>query len=135
MIFNKHFYTSSSEMLQLNQMPLADFFVCRTIILVFKVLLHGFIANYMEFFKYVKKKTKIKKIQPTYRQRRHNLEYLFLYTTHIYGMIYLFFLTFHHFLLCLPWSIFSFNIIVTAYTLFSWKFYFIYECLYFRYIV
>lgn len=36
-------------------MPLADFFVCRTIILVFKVLLHGFIANYIEFFKYVKK--------------------------------------------------------------------------------
>lgn len=39
-------------------MPLAYCFVCRTIILVFKVLLHGFIANYMEFFKYVKKKPK-----------------------------------------------------------------------------
>lgn len=64
-IVNKYFYSSTSEMLQqLNWMPLADFFVYITIILVFKVL-QDLTPNYLEFFQICKwNKHKINKIKP-----------------------------------------------------------------------
>lgn len=53
MILNKHFYQSTSEMLQkLNWMPVVDFFLYRTILLVFKVL-HDLTPKCLDFFKYV----------------------------------------------------------------------------------
>jgi hypothetical protein len=52
-ILNKPFYTPTTEMMQqLRWMPISDYFIYRTIILVFKVL-HGFTPDYLNIFRYV----------------------------------------------------------------------------------
>lgn len=66
-IKNNRFYSSTSEILQqLNWVPLADYFVYRSIILVFQAL-PDLTPNYLDIFKVCKwNKYKINQIKPKY---------------------------------------------------------------------